>query len=56
MSGKYPSKDHLTACQSCGTDDVPSMSGSDEDLRYIDLNGWSFKGDNRIYLCDSLRG
>ena len=53
--GIYKSEGHLTACQSCGRKMYHNMSGSDEDLCWVEV-GREGGPTTRVYLCAPCLG
>ena len=53
---KYESQGHLTACKACGKMMYHNMSGSSEDLCWIDLGEKGSVSTKRVYLCRTCLG
>ena len=50
-TGRYQSEGHLTACKNCGYMMYHNISGSSEDLCWIDLEIKGRVFSTRVYLC-----
>ena len=53
--GIFKSEGHMTACQPCGRKMYHNMSGSDEDLCWIEV-GREGSTSTRVYLCSNCLG